>query len=127
MDGEAWWAAVHGVAQSWTRLKRLSSSRSTYWAVVEDVGQQCVTAACLSLVHSVLTPSVNLTCVAGLSRRAQPVRSSPGPDQCLVSLSLVTSRRMKVRTRFHSQLPFLPALQDLLSRVVLWVSLVFPR
>ena len=25
-DGEAWWAAVCGVAQSWTRLKRLSSS-----------------------------------------------------------------------------------------------------
>ena len=28
-DGEAWWAAVHGVAQSWTRLKRLSSSSSS--------------------------------------------------------------------------------------------------
>ena len=28
MDGEAWWAAVHGVAQSWTRLKRLSSKSS---------------------------------------------------------------------------------------------------
>ena len=27
-DGGAWWAAVHGVAQSWTRLKRLSSSGS---------------------------------------------------------------------------------------------------
>ena len=26
MYREAWWAAVHGVAQSWTRLKRLSSS-----------------------------------------------------------------------------------------------------
>ena len=25
-DGGAWWAAVDGVAQSWTRLKRLSSS-----------------------------------------------------------------------------------------------------
>ena len=25
-DGVAWWAAVYGVAQSWTRLKRLSSS-----------------------------------------------------------------------------------------------------
>ena len=25
-DGEAWWAAVNGVAQSRTRLKRLSSS-----------------------------------------------------------------------------------------------------
>ena len=28
MDGEAWWAAVHGVAQSRTRLKRHSSSSS---------------------------------------------------------------------------------------------------
>ena len=27
-DGAAWWAAVSGVAQSWTRLKRLSSSSS---------------------------------------------------------------------------------------------------
>ena len=25
-DGGAWWAAVYGVAQSWTRLKRLSSN-----------------------------------------------------------------------------------------------------
>ena len=28
MDGEAWWAAVHGVAQSQTRLKRHSNSNS---------------------------------------------------------------------------------------------------
>ena len=28
-DGRAWWAAVYGVAQSRTRLKRLSSSSST--------------------------------------------------------------------------------------------------
>ena len=28
MDREAWWAAVYGVAQSRTRLKRLSSSSS---------------------------------------------------------------------------------------------------
>ena len=26
MDREAWRAAIHGVAKSWTRLKRLSSS-----------------------------------------------------------------------------------------------------
>ena len=30
-DGRAWWAAIHGVAQSWTRLKRLSSSSSSLW------------------------------------------------------------------------------------------------
>ena len=28
-DGIAWWAAIYGVAQSWTRLKRLSSSSSS--------------------------------------------------------------------------------------------------
>ena len=28
-DGGAWWAAVSGVAQSWTRLKRLSSSSNS--------------------------------------------------------------------------------------------------
>ena len=26
-DGRAWWVAVYGVAQSWARLKRLSSSK----------------------------------------------------------------------------------------------------
>ena len=33
-DGEAWWTAVYGVAQSRTRLKRLSSSSSscTLWS-----------------------------------------------------------------------------------------------
>ena len=30
-DGGAWWAAIYGVAQSWTRLKRLSSSSSSSW------------------------------------------------------------------------------------------------
>ena len=30
MDGGAWWAAVYGVAQSRTRLKRLSSSSSNH-------------------------------------------------------------------------------------------------
>ena len=29
-DGGAWWAAIYGVAQSWTGLKRLSSSSKHY-------------------------------------------------------------------------------------------------
>ena len=34
-DGGAWWAAVYGVAQSRTRLKRLSSSSSSaYWVLI---------------------------------------------------------------------------------------------
>ena len=37
MDREAWWAAVYGVAQSRTQLKRLSSSRSSIivsWIII---------------------------------------------------------------------------------------------
>ena len=37
-DGEAWWAAVYGIAQSWTRLKRLSSSSRTFSTVLNRSG-----------------------------------------------------------------------------------------
>ena len=32
-DGGAWWAAIYRVAQSWTRLERLSSSSSSSFSV----------------------------------------------------------------------------------------------
>ena len=37
MDGGAWWAAVYGVAQSRTRLKRLSSSSSEVKGLSSDL------------------------------------------------------------------------------------------
>ena len=39
-DGGAWWAAVYGVAQSWTRLKRLSSSRSSLFGRGSQAGRK---------------------------------------------------------------------------------------
>ena len=33
-DGRTWWVAVYGVAQSWTRLKRLSSSSSSMYILL---------------------------------------------------------------------------------------------
>ena len=66
MDKGAWWAAVHGVAQSWTRLKRLSMhaclgegngnplqrscleslvDRGAWWAAVYAVAQLDTTEA----------------------------------------------------------------------------------
>ena len=42
MDGGAWWAAVHGVAKSRTRLKQLSSNLAiTTWAwiIIETSGK----------------------------------------------------------------------------------------
>ena len=54
-DGGAWWAAVYGVAQSWTRLKRLSSSSSfPYWAspggaVIKKQESACLCWRCRDL------------------------------------------------------------------------------
>ena len=36
-DGGAWWAAIYGVAQSRTRLKRLSSREEGNWGWVKLV------------------------------------------------------------------------------------------
>ena len=35
-NGEAWWAAFYGVAQSRTRLKQLSSSSSNSWIYAQE-------------------------------------------------------------------------------------------
>ena len=40
-DGEAWWAAVYGVAQSRTRLKQLSSSSSSSIATKLKPSRDC--------------------------------------------------------------------------------------
>ena len=37
-DGGAWWAAIYGVAQSWTRLKQLSSSRDLFKKIRDTKG-----------------------------------------------------------------------------------------
>ena len=50
-DGGAWWAAIYGVAQSWTRLKQLSSSSSSsiHTAYTEKAGKICPSLLFLSL------------------------------------------------------------------------------
>ena len=56
-DREAWWAVVYRVAQSWTRLKRLSSSSSNpLWAGSMHSGlvqrnDLCITYILLSFQH----------------------------------------------------------------------------
>ena len=45
-DGGAWWAAVYGVAQSLTRLMRLSSSSSSSGLLDTLVEQQVLLVTC---------------------------------------------------------------------------------
>ena len=55
-DGGAWWAAVCGVAQSRTRLKRLSSSSSIlYWCFSFWLTSHCIIGS--SFIHLIRTDS----------------------------------------------------------------------
>ena len=49
-DGGAWWAAVYGVAQSRTRLKRLSSSSSEGSSGGSDIKESACTAGGLGSI-----------------------------------------------------------------------------
>ena len=53
-DGRAWWAAIYGVAQSRTRLKRLSSSSSSRTCITS-----CIT--CITSYITCITPCI--TCI----------------------------------------------------------------
>ena len=53
-DGEAWWATVYGVAQSQTRLKRLSSSSN--WSVSPQNAAAAAFVYFLSPNYQVFTP-----------------------------------------------------------------------
>ena len=64
-DGGAWWAAIYGVAQSQTRLKRLSSSSSSkaalllkagcFWYIVLRALAQEYKLLTLQIMHSFLS------------------------------------------------------------------------
>ena len=64
-DGGAWWAAVYGVAQSRTRLKRLSNSSSSSSNPLIDFLSHCVSCGRCSL-SSVFR---FLSCLSGCWRR----------------------------------------------------------
>ena len=50
-DGGAWWAAVSGVAQSWTRLKRRGRGGSSSVAVVQSLSCVWLSAAPWTAAH----------------------------------------------------------------------------
>ena len=59
-DGGAWWAAIYGVAQSRTRLKRLSSSSSMKYMLKWDLCDQFVFTCFFTLLS--FYPSFLLYC-----------------------------------------------------------------
>ena len=64
-DGGAWWAAVHGVAQSRTRLKRLSSSSSSRYYFRKELNQRIRRKACPGKGYPGGSGGKEFTCNAG--------------------------------------------------------------
>ena len=81
MDGGAWWAAVYGVAQSRTRLKRLSSS-SSKGALSLPLWMQCHLLAWMDAFSKSSLTLILAFAGAGEGRRsvAVPQRLRQGPD-----------------------------------------------
>ena len=61
-DGRAWWAAVYGVAQSRTRLKRLSSSSSSSWVITPSWLSESWRSFFVQFFCVFLPPLLNIFC-----------------------------------------------------------------
>ena len=57
-DGGAWWAALYGVAQSWTQLKRLSSSSSM--SIEFLMPSKCIILCCPLLLLPSIFPTIRV-------------------------------------------------------------------
>ena len=80
-DSRAWWAAIYGVTQSWTRLKWLSS-RSIYSFLL--VRYSCPLSA--GVLHALLCLKVYSWCICG--ERCTPCPPTPLPSCSSRFLSL---------------------------------------
>ena len=85
-DGGAWWAAVSGVAQSLTRLKRLSSSKITFNLQFSSVAQS-YPSLCDPMNHSMpglpvhhKLPEFTQTHVHQVRDAIQPSHPLPSPS-----------------------------------------------
>ena len=88
MDGGAWWAAVYGVAQSWTRLKWLSIMWCMHPCCFQSCPILCSSMNCTlpgSSVHGILQARI-LEWVAMPSSRGS---SQPKDQTCICYISYI--------------------------------------
>ena len=107
-DRGAWWAVVYGVAQSWTRLKRLSSSSSSKPHSVQFSSVQSLSRVWLFVTHesqhtrppcSPPTPRVHPNSCP-LSRWCHPAISSSVVPFCSCPQSLPASESFPMSQLF---------------------------
>ena len=80
MDREAWHAAVHGVAQSQTRLKQLSSSSSMY-SIMSSASSESFTSSFLNWI-----PFISFSSLIAVARTSRTMLNNSGESghTCLI-------------------------------------------
>ena len=73
-DGGASWAAVHGIAQSWTRLKPLSSSSSHLLGMTQQylLAFMATQLSSSGISHHNLLPHTPLICLSAVNSSPRP-------------------------------------------------------
>ena len=96
-DGRAWWAAVYGVAQSWTQLKRLSSSSSS---------------SSSSVIHQASAKSTPCTCPASslYSAMAQALQNPPAMQATQETRAQSLSPESPLEEKWQPMPGFLPGI-----------------
>ena len=92
-DGVAWWAAIYGVAQSWTRLKWLSSSRDTVSGNKANLASLRATQRCLRKRKSAQCESFKWSFTGGKMRTAA---RSTAPQIALRNCSIEAAGKVSI-------------------------------
>ena len=121
-DQGAWWAPVYGVAQSWTRLKRLSSSHTlatlqflkffnTFMLQILLVFSSGIFFCCFLPSHTLMTRSLlhpsgfylqdSFSVRSSLAALRKMTTPTPKPTHRIPLLSLLFSKYLSVSNRLY--------------------------
>ena len=95
-DSRAWWASVYGVAQSWTRLKQLSSSSSSSFLPSSNNTREDSIHGHYQMVNTKIQLTDYILCSQRWRSSIQSAKTRPGADCGSAHELLIAKFRLKL-------------------------------